>query len=202
MKRKRLIALMLTLIFIVAAFVGCTSQEDTTAPTGKTTLPAETTGGTVTSGREQLGYNPGKGMPDRIVPGTVLHASYLGQDFPQHLPWGASSRTDIYDTLFTPYQGDYSDIRGNLVTDWKFADDGLSITMQVKQGLPLQTGTRSTQRLFAMYSPTATHSALLRISQKSKAWKPRANTKWCSNSVPRIRILYPDSQPAEFVIPK
>ncbi len=140
MKRKRLIALMLTLIFIVAAFVGCTSQEDTTAPTGKTTLPAETTGGTVTSGREQLGYNPGKGMPDRIVPGTVLHASYLGQDFPQHLPWGASSRTDIYDTLFTPYQGDYSDIRGNLVTDWKFADDGLSITMQVKQGVTFTNG--------------------------------------------------------------
>jgi hypothetical protein len=96
---------LLMLVFIVA----CRNNTSTTE--------SGTTGGTQVKAsaiQVQNGYNPGKVVPDGIVPGTVLNYCHAGQDVPGHFPWTSSQSSylhiNIYDALFYYYQGDTSDL--------------------------------------------------------------------------------------------
>ncbi|MCD7737725.1 MAG: ABC transporter substrate-binding protein [Lachnospiraceae bacterium] len=93
----------------------------------------------------QNGYNPGSGVPEGIQEGTVLNISYHGQDFPGHITWINSQdvalHVNVFESLFYFYQGDIDDIRGGLIESWEWADDNLSIVMQVRQGVTFTDGT-------------------------------------------------------------
>jgi ABC-type transport system substrate-binding protein len=135
MKKIILIFTFMLAVLMFVSFVGCSDSKKGT--TDGTQVKASAI-------QVQNGYNPGKVVPDGIVSGSVLNYCHAGQDVPGHFPWTNSQSSylhiNIYDALFYYYQGDTSDIRGAIVESWKFADDMLSVIMQVRKGVRFSNG--------------------------------------------------------------
>jgi ABC-type transport system substrate-binding protein len=131
-----------SLILAILVFAGSCKKTESTGP------KQEDIASSGTSSQGQFGYWPGKNVPAGIQPGTVLNASYIGQDFPMHLPWQIASNkvlwAQIYDCLFFAYNGDPYDVRGSLAESWKFSDDKLSVVMQIRKGVVFSNGNQLT----------------------------------------------------------
>ena len=145
-------------IAMLAVALACASEEPTAAPTAvppTATSPSMTDGAQPTatpvdvvetdptwieSYLQSPGYNPEWGEPVRG--GTFIfganrddtrfnprshsccytHGCYAG------LPWNALFRID-------PWVGTLDSLEGDLVESWEMSDDGLTLTMQLRQGV-------------------------------------------------------------------
>lgn len=158
-KLKSILGTALALFVTLSLLTGCGGDPAGTATSSPTDAPQIGSPSGTGGDSEQLGYWPGSGAPDGIVEGSSITVASTF-DYASHVPYLAVTSTglyiNLYDSLFYVYQGNYDDIRGALVESWEMAEDGLSIVMQVRQGVTFTNGNPlNAQTIIDSYKTTA-----------------------------------------------
>jgi len=169
MKKVRSLLCILLALSMVLLFCACAKDggtEDTPDTTGKpaTAAPTEKP---EEKPEEKPGEEPGEtpagpveevvskdtyvihtvedyyNRPKQIQKGTEV--TLICTDVPSHVPWNAVSEgwltTNIYESLLYLHLGDTSDIRGQIAESWKYSDDYLTWTFQIRDGIKFTDGT-------------------------------------------------------------
>ncbi|MBQ9032008.1 MAG: ABC transporter substrate-binding protein [Parasporobacterium sp.] len=84
-----------------------------------------------------------EGEPEGLQEGTLIRV-VTGDDYVTPVAFMSSSNNwlnfHIYDTLFTYVDGDWNNIRGALARDWAWAEDGMSIVLNLVENATFVSG--------------------------------------------------------------
>lgn len=146
--KKGFISSILCVSMVAGLLAGCGGNSGNTDNTGGSDNAGSNTSSSTESGNETTaagGATVEYASDDErgIVAGTEVN---IGQtsDKPNHLPWlntaGGFLYMQIYDTLFYPVEGDWSNIDGLLADSWEMDEDNLGITIKLVENATFTNG--------------------------------------------------------------